>query len=275
MSIKLFYKPLSIIVVDDDKNVLINIKQQFSNREVFTFTDTDDLQSNIKPLMIHTNDFLTEFFQNTISLNYNKIKYLFDTISNYHSILIADFSMPKLNGLDLISKYNNTEMINILLTNIYPLNSILDALNQKLIDYFLPKDDIVNILEVVNNLECKFLTNFTKNILKCLSKEELVFLNDKNFIDIFDKVISKYKITNYCLLNAYGAYYLDNGVDKYILSIYSNSDLEDFSRDYTGDLKRNIIEGNVIPSYFSNDGNSFVNAQKSYNYSYSIEKILN
>ena len=276
MFIKLFNHPLNIIVVDDDQSVLDYISQKFNlDRKVILCTDTDVLQSSIMPLLIHTNDFLTEYFQNTISLNYNKLNMLFDSICNYHSIIIADYSMPKLNGLELISKYANTDMIKILLTNVYPLNNILSALNQKVIDYFLSKDDIVNIQNIVIELENKFLYNFTKNILKCLSKDELIFLTDKNFIDIFESIITKYNITKYHIINAYGAYYLDNGIDKYILSIYSSNDLEDFSRDYTGDLKKNIIEGNVIPSYINNDGSTFIKATKYYNYSYCIEKIFN
>ena len=267
-SVNLFNFPLNVMIVDDDIDFLNLLQQQFKDKTVI---------NNIDPINISTKYFLEEKFIGVQDLNYNNIEVFVKNCKNYHGVLVADYNMPTINGIELLTKYSNSNLIKILLTNIYTANDAINALNKKLINHYLPKEKASIIAEVIREQQNILFSDMSKNITNCLESNDLNFLYDKVYINIFNNICKQYNIKKYYIINNYGNYYMENDTQKFIFSIYNSIDLIDISKEVPQDIKYNVEHGYLIPSYFTNqDSNNhkLIDAIKQGNYSYCIEHII-
>jgi CheY-like chemotaxis protein len=277
-SVNLFNFPLNVIIVDDDIDFLNLLQQQFKDKTVLTvYNSPVDVINNIDPINISTKYFLEEKFIGIQDLNYSNIEAFVKNCKNYHGVLVADYNMPTINGIELLTKYSNSNLIKILLTNIYTANDAINALNKKLINHYLPKEKASIIVEVIREQQKILFSDISKNITNCLESNDLNFLYDKVYINIFNNICKQYKIKKYYIINNYGNYYMENDTQKFIFSIYNRIDLIDISKEVPQDIKYNVEHGYLIPSYFTNqDSNNhkLIDAIKQGNYSYCIEHII-
>jgi response regulator RpfG family c-di-GMP phosphodiesterase len=273
-NINLFHFPLNIMIVDDNMDYLNIIQQQIKNRTFSSYNSPIEVIKNIDPIEVNTKYFLENNFSGIQDLSYENIKNFVINNKNKHGILISDYEMPNINGIELFSKLNNNfELIKILLTNVYTTQEGLDAVNKKLIHYYLPKDRINILLDVIKELQSIFFNNITRNIMGFLDSNSLKFLSDENYIYIFNHICQQYNITKYYIINSYGSYYLESETDKFIFSIYNISDLIEIANEVPEHVKHRVEQGDLIPSYFSSEY-ELVEAKKYGNYSYCVEKIF-
>lgn len=275
-SINLFNFPLNITIVDNDLDYLNLLQQQLKNTTLSVYSSPIDAMTKIAPLNINIKDFLEEKFIGIQDLNYKNIEYFVKTDKNEQGILIVDYDMPEINGIELFSKYNNPDLIKILLTNAYTIEEAVNALNKKLINYYLPKERIRILLDVIKEQQNMFFDNITRHIISFLDTGSLSFLFDKIYIDIFNKICQQYNIKKYYILNSYGNYYLEDTTNKFIFSIYNSTDLLEIAKEVPEHKKHDVEQGNLIPSYCSDEATEYklINAKKQGDYSYCLEKIL-
>ncbi len=275
-SIKLFNFPLNITIVDDDTDYLNLLQQQLQNTTLSAYSSPIEAIANIAPISINIKDFLEEKFIGTQDLNYKNIENFVRNSKNAQGILIVDYDMPEMTGIELFAKYNNPDLIKILLTNAYTIEDAVNALNKKLINYYLPKDRISILLEVIKEQQNRLFDNLTRHIVNFLDTGSLSFLFEKIYINLFNSVSQQYNIKKYHILNSYGHYYLENIADKFIFSIYNLTDLLEIAKEVPEHKKHDVEQGNLIPSYFSDEGSTeykLIHAKKHGDYSYCIEKI--
>ena len=276
-SIKLFKFPLNIIIVDDDNDYLNLLQHKLKNTRLSAYNSPIKAITNITPISINIKDFLEEKFIGTQDLNYKNIETFLINSNNTQGILIVDYDMPEMTGIELFAKYNNNpNLIKILLTHAYTIEDAVNALNKKMINYYLPKDRINILLDVIEEQQNMLFDNLTKHIVNFLDTDSLSFLFEKTYINLFNMVCQQYNIKKYHILNSYGHYYLENDVDRFIFSIYNLTDLLEIAKEAPKSKKYDVAQGNLIPSYFSNEGSTeytLIHAIKHGDYSYCIEKI--
>lgn len=275
-SIKLFNFPLNITIVDNDLDYLNLLQQQLKNTTLSVYSSPLEAITNIAPLNINIKDFLEEKFIGIQDLNYKNIENFVKTHKKEQGILIVDYDMPEINGIELFSKYNNPDLIKILLTNVYTIEKAVNALHKKLINYYLPKERINILLDVIKELQNMFFDNLTRHIISFLDTSTLGFLFDKIYINIFNSICQQYNIKKYYILNSYGSYYLEDATNKFIFSIYNSTDLLEIAKEVPEHKKHDVEQGNLIPSYCSDEDSEYklINANKQGDYSYCLEKIL-
>ncbi len=275
-SINLFYFPLNIMIVDDDIDYLSLLQQQLKSVTVSIYNSPLEAIKNIEPININIRYFLEDNFSRINDLSYKSIEKFVKSYGNKQGVLISDYNMPNINGVELLSKYSDTDLIKILLTNVYTINEAVNALNKRLINYYLPKEKTSILLNVIREHQKILFQNITKDILSFLDVDSLKFLFDKRYIYIFNNICQKHNIKKYYILNSYGSYYLENETDKFIFSIYNPTDLFEVAKEIPGDKKHNVEQGELIPSYFFSEATEYklIKAQKYGNYSYCIEKII-
>ena len=275
----LFYFPLKIMVVDDDKNYLISCKNKIQFNQVELSDKPLDVMNQLVAIEIDIKSFIKEYVTNEFSVNYSTIASFVEkyNTSNEIGILITDYQMPEINGIDLCTKFERTNLIKILLTGEYQIDDAIEALNNKQIDYYLPKNLDGKLLTAINNLHIKFFNLATNNICQMLDVKNLPFLRDNDYIAIFDSIIKNNNITTYFALNNYGCYYMENTDNKFVLSIYNNEDLAELKDEYlTQSLPAEQVKSNkIIPSCRSLLTNNieFLTCSQQGDYSYCLEKI--
>lgn len=272
----LFYFPMNVAMVDDDEDILNILASQFRDNEVSPHSTPEDLISSIDPININIKEFIHEIAHGTYDLNFSNVKKFVDNNSNKHGIVISDYEMPSINGIDLLHKFNDFDVVKVLLTNVFTIEEAVNALNNGTIDFYLPKDHIHDISEIINDLQLKFFKKKTREILKTIDTNSIAFINDGDYIKLFNTVCSKYNIIKYHILNSYGGYFLENTTEIFVFNIFHKSDLEDIANGFTEYHRTKIKTGNSIPSHLSRatNGDNLMKAEKHGDYFFNVERIL-
>lgn len=295
--IPMFYFPLKILFVDDDIELLkgyhhlllpnkiatennphkavIELNKN-SNKNIGIFNDISE-SSMID--LFDTNDAVLGFtFKNIKNLINDKEKY------EKYGIIIVDYNMPILNGIELCNKINNLDIIKILLTGEYSPLYAISELNNKTIDYYLQKGLITNyeLSECLKALQLKYFKNITQNFLD-VTGNKFSFLANPEFANLIKILINENNINEYYLLNNTGCFLMVNSQNKFILNIYSDSDLNLFQDMYAKDIDQDIInkvnQRQLIPNFELLDlehlSKYFYSCKKIKEYYYNFSKISN
>ncbi len=184
-------EPGSFKVFDDPHEGLAYIESQFRLSENF---------SKGKPLSPDINT------PHKLVLPQNQICQKLNTLNRFAepSVVVVDFSMPNLNGLDLSAQLTSPNCKKILLTGVANEKQAIHALNSDLIDFYIGKneEELANRLEaIVDTLNVRYFMD-----LMPLSNHDAVtqipFIYDSVFADYFEQVsedlgaVEYYYVTN-------------------------------------------------------------------------------
>lgn len=176
------YYPTKVVMVDDNQffleNARITIKDylnvvMFSNPEI-ALSYLLAYSSPLENLDITKNIDDDEIdIDNTLSIDYKKLATLL-TNKNDISVLIIDYSMPEINGLDFCDKIQSLNFNKIMLTGEADTQIAVDAFNRGIIDKFLIKEGS-NIYETLNQYVDKlkekyFLDSKINNLVSSFNK---------------------------------------------------------------------------------------------------------
>lgn len=299
----LFY-PLKVLFVDDNNDVLASYKDNFTDKFPMAVTNSpitalSMLQKNNYPQLLLQNicesqpttidEGEQEHLQNLLNV-VNRIAKDPSKYNNYQ-ILITDYDMPEINGIDLCNKFSNTPVIKILLTGKYDLSSAMKARNNNVIDCYINKGDndtIEQINDYVVRLTYKYFVTLTDRILSIVRPSKLDFLFDINFAELINSKIKELDITEYYMLNESGSFFLSNNHKKYALIVYNNDALNEFCEMFENEpivkglvayvKKRKLIPFFGINKYPENIPlndweNMFCNANKHFDYFWNLIQI--
>ena len=271
----LLYSPLKIAAIDDDLDFLDVITSNLTRDNLTSYNSPKDALQSIKPISATASELILESTVGAYDLNFAKIKDLFISCSEHHGVVISDYQMPIMNGIELLSNYANTDLIRLLLTGAYTIEDAVNALNKGVINYYLPKDNITLISDVVNELQLRFFKKLSADVLKSTSKDNLQFIEDSAYIKILLDTLKEYKAVRYCILNSFGAYLFETNSGNHILNIFHKDNLPEVSEWVPSIDRHAVLLGEIIPSYFSHvsQNNSHRKAERIGNYYFCIEDV--
>ena len=180
----LFNFPMKIAMIDDDKDLLNIMSSMLLENEVSPYTSPENLFKNIDPININTNDFIHEDVHGAYGIDFKKIKEFVDLNSKKHGLIISDYRMLSINGIDLLHKYIDSDMAKVLLTGVFTSKDAVSAFNNKIIDYFLPKSQLSNLSTFVNDIQIKFFRKKSKKILKSINLDNLLTARKPRPMDV-------------------------------------------------------------------------------------------
>ena len=241
--VPLFYFPFKILFVDDNTDLLKSYHHLEIPNKIATESDPhvaikDLVQNHIKLVQLFKDitdeqsiDKSTKEHESVLKFTFNEMQDLINNPLKYdkYGVVVVDYKMPEMNGIELCNTINDLNIIKILLTGEYdPLNA-LDTLNEDTIDCFLQKGQTTSesLLSTINKLTLKYFKHFTHSFLN-LAENRFNFLLDQEFINIFNSCIENNKITEYYILNSSGCYLMLNNKNKFIFNIYSDKYLNTF-----------------------------------------------
>lgn len=146
------------------------------------------------------------------------------------SVLVVDYAMPEMNGLDFCRSIRNPNIKKILLTGVAEEAVAVDALNNKVIDYYIKKsspDVCSQINALIRTFQHDYFTSLSKLICGAL-KTSCHFIGDSKFISYFVSLLKDYQFVEYYfekdkhLLGLSWSFLLVTGTGRpYRLSIYT------------------------------------------------------
>lgn len=160
------YYPTKVVMLDDNLLFIENIRMRLDENENISLFDSPTIaidfitSSDAMPACLDVLESIDQDeldFDNVLSVDYAKLA-SFYKYENQVSVLIVDYAMPEINGVEFFEKIKSHQSKKIMLTGNTDTTIGLDAFNNCLIDKFITKD-ASNITIALNN----FIHNFKKD----------------------------------------------------------------------------------------------------------------
>lgn len=208
-----FYFPSSIIFIDDDPDFLKSFTMLLDeDLPVHTFTSVEKALDFINK-QVSILDSLQDFTDYTVLDNADQkiclnIDSLHKQIYNNErfsqvSVVITDYAMPEMDGVQLLKGIKHAEIKRILLTGVADEKIAVQAFNEGYIDKFFLKsaaDLAKEINESIQDLQKSFFGLLGNPIHNALSEYTSNFLGDSYFQELFLKLRNEHKWVEYYIL---------------------------------------------------------------------------
>lgn len=237
------YFPTTVVIIDDDESFVEIVKGLISN-EIITikaFTNPIEALEYVNDSSAANHLDFSKFTRegeddtadwHTIMLNVNELHneiYSFDRFSQV-STIIADYSMPELNGIKLCSKIVDPNVQKILLTGIGDGKIAIDAFNNGYINQFVRKDYsnfVEEIKECLRKSLYRYFKKYTDYIAHYLTIHGNNFLNDPAFVSFFRSRCLTPQYIEYYMLDCFGSYLLlENNGKTIFLSVLTEDEMQ-------------------------------------------------
>ena len=245
MSLPLFSYPATVVWVDDDPLFLATVTQLLKNSHTITFNSSEQTIKffrQYKPLLQKINfmrgyteaDSYDMLNHMPVDLNINALKELYTNSERNGevAVLVTDYNMPSMNGIDLCREFRSLPMKKILLTGAADYQQAVTAFNEGLIDCFIQKDSKTlaqDILFHLKRLSQQYFVDRSRQLLNHLETDYPLPLSDPIFIDFFEKWCKKNEVKEYYLIDKHGNFLLiDKEGKKSYFVVHSERTLSDF-----------------------------------------------
>lgn len=226
MSLPLFSYPATVAWVDDDSLFLAAAGLLVKNMQTMMFNSPEQSIEHFQqynPLLQKLN--FTRGFTEAdsydllnhmpIDLNLSVLAGLYNNSerNNEVSVLVTDYNMPGMNGIELCRALRSLPMKKILLTGDADHQQAVAAFNEGIIDCFIQKDNpklTEKVLFHVQRLSKQYFIEHSKQLLKHLETDYPLPLSDPAFISFFEEWCKKYEIQEYYLIDKRGNFLLIN-----------------------------------------------------------------
>ncbi|MEX1032630.1 MAG: response regulator [Cellvibrionaceae bacterium] len=219
--ISLFHHPTTTVFVDDSEEFLYSIALGVDRLPYRSFC-------NPSQGLAYVNHFATAYNAPShrqgasSSASVNKLFAQVERKLNDHnrfaepSVLVVDYSMPSINGLDLCSQITNPNVKKVLLTGVADEKIAIDALNTELIDFYISKSESSlshRLRNIIIHLETRYFQDLFGWGRDAEVRNVLPHLFDPDFADFFEDTMERMAIVEhypladpngFCLINGYG-----------------------------------------------------------------------
>ncbi|HHL0314782.1 TPA: response regulator [Legionella pneumophila] len=214
-----FYHPTKVVFLDDSQAFLDAVALELYEQEnLLMFTNPDSAMEQCK----NSNESIFQFTamekeNNNLDLNGNSITTTFNMVNmiyepsrfNNVAVLVVDYSMPKINGIEFCKQLRDRNIYKILLTAEADSDIAINAFNDGIIDKFILKTH-ANLFEqlkiYINELTNKYFINFSRDSLNYGGGSLKSLLNNDSFKDLFNKIIKQNAAIEYYLIDRLGSF---------------------------------------------------------------------
>lgn len=242
--INAYFHPTTVVFLDDHQAFLDSIPLALKADTIYqSFLHP---QQAIQYINDNTQHHPALEKDNQWSLNGSDYHYKFDCKSILHktlnqqrfsepSVLVTDYAMPgsDYNGLDVCKAINNPYIKKVLLTGVADEHIAIEALNNKVIDFYLKKN-VQDVLPKINQLIEKYQQDYFNDMNRVL-REGLTLqsplVEDPAVVDYFFSLMKQKDIVEYHLhteLSPSSADFLllDNSGKRYRLLLLTKEDIK-------------------------------------------------
>lgn len=217
--LSLFYFPTPVMLIDDDAVFLKAVSTLLSKQ--FTTTDFEDpkkaihyfnqknykLALKIREFSKKGADIVESDFDEKINLvNISELYKLKDSRASFNdpSVILVDQNMNGYSGIEFCKEIGNLPVKKILITAGMNQKEALAAFNDRVIDFFISKQDLEvsqSIISAIKNMQNSYFAHYTQKIGLTRDLDECVA-----YKETFTNFISKNNIIEYYAIDNIGSY---------------------------------------------------------------------
>lgn len=243
-SIPTCYFPSTALFLDDSHDFLLNFVLQLDEAVAYRIFDAprkalDYIHNKRCELELISQHCLSEYTEaknspltnQTISLDLAAIH---AEVYNPHrfseiSVVVVDYAMPGMDGLEFCRRIENSNVKKILLTGQADEKLAIAAFNEGLIDRYVKKSDInatEQITKGIYDLQLQYFQAMSDMVVRVLSVTSPGCLHDKEFGHFFRQLREEKGIIEYYLVDNSGSFLmLDDDANVSFLIVKSEGDL--------------------------------------------------
>ena len=246
MTLPLFSYSTTVVCVDDDALFLKTISQllseQYSVKSIGSALESSDFFQRYTPLLPNFNfmrgcteiekyDMLKHM---PVDLNANALKEIRnnDLRNAEITVLVTDYNMPEMNGIELCRKLQSFPMKKVLLTGEADHQQAVAAFNEGIIDGFIRKDSpsiVDDILSQLKKLTREYFVENSMQLLAHLETDYTLPFSDPKFVAFFNDWCIQNRICEHYLIDKLGNLLLidDQGNESYFV-VHTERTLNNF-----------------------------------------------
>lgn len=234
VSIPVCYFPSTVLFLDDNRDFLLNFVLQLDEGLAYRIFDNPgkalDYIHNKHHMLgvfnaLHVRDEERAYAPGRLNAQLAPIQ---QEVYNPHrfteiSVVVLDYAMPSMNGLEFCRRIDNPNIKKILLTGQADEALAVEAFNEGLIHRYIKKSDF-NAAELITNsiveLQFQYFQAMSDTIEQTLGFVSPHCLRDKRFVDFFTTFVRDNHIIEYYLLDDTGSFLMldeDANVSFFIL----------------------------------------------------------
>lgn len=235
----LFRHPTTVLLVDDEELFLDSFVFRFNDIfPVLSIARVDDalsklrsqealrreIQDLVSPLDGYQDFDGMEQGDSLVRLSGRSFEKILNS-SNRHqliSVVVVDYQMPGMNGIEFCRQINDLPLKKILLTGKADLDTAVSGFNEGIIDFFITKQqlDSIDLLERrIRIFQDDFFSHLDESVREVHLSDAWDFLLDQELDQHFSSIVKAYNIVEYYLIPHLPAFLLRdaNGVERILL----------------------------------------------------------
>ncbi len=226
--VSICYYPTTVVLIDDNVKYIESMKLQLKLQNIpcKAFTSppaaldflTNEYQASpfTQRCLSTVDNYLVDRFATTFDE-----RKIFQEIYNPKrmaeiGVLIVDYAMPGMNGIELCRRLREKEVPFklLMLTGEASKDLAIEAFNEGIIDKFIMKkaDNLMDVLvDSVHELQHRYFLDLSATLLNTIeadANEAFAFLSDPIFADFFHGLRKKFMAVEYYLLDEWGSFLL-------------------------------------------------------------------
>lgn len=217
--LSLYYHPTTTVYIDDNKDFLNTLTMRVEPGAVKLFIDPHEALAFVESQFKLSENFskgepLSPDINtpNKLVLPPNQVCRKLNTLNRFAepAVLVVDFSMPNLNGLDLCAQISHPNSKKVLLTGVANEKQAIHALNADLIDFYIGKneEDLVNRLDsIVSTLNRRYFMDVFPLSNHDIQRQ-VPFIFNTEFADYFEQLCEDLNIVEYYYVTNPGGFLL-------------------------------------------------------------------
>lgn len=277
-AIQPFYFPTTVAFVDDSLPFLSNLSLQLDSRLAFRMFHSPfsalvalNSTSAVPPMVEsffslyrHRGD--TSYAHHVIDVSLDRIHREVHNDRRFEnvSVVVVDYDMPEINGIEFCRSLKNPAIKKILLTGKADEQVAVRAFNEKVIDRFIRKQDenamdLIN--RAINELQQEYFHQIEHMLSEALAVGSHMFLRDQEFGRRFDEIRTQLGIVeHYLSCTPDGILMLDMTGVAHLLIVQTEEMIQGgyeiaYDQDAPEELLEQLRSGRLIPYFSKTDGN--------------------
>jgi FixJ family two-component response regulator len=267
-----FYFPTQTVLVDDDPDFLDGISLMLNKQLSYRlFQSASDALKYVNEAHLHCDivqrcysSYKTGPFDSD-SITHIDIGKLHHEVLNASrfmtcSTLIVDYSMPQMNGLEMLMNLKNPYIRKVLLTGQADMELAVKAFNHQLIDQFIDKHD-PRLKQKLNATISSFEEQYFRRSFKLITDPIMAnnvdaFLISAEFQKYFDELRRELRAVEYYLIDAphSGFLLMDAEGQRHCLLVYTRQALDEHCHELmeagaADSIIGDVRAGNLVPAF--------------------------
>lgn len=271
--IPLYYYPTQVVFVDDNPEFLDALSLAFSqefNVKVFDNTDSaltyiNEAQREAKLIADEDKPKLQGDSDAWVKrvLTHQNIKRFDELRAQEVSVLVVDYSMPTMNGIDFCEKIKNSSIKKILLTGYATPAEAVRAFNNNTIHYYLKKNSEnmqQELKEAIQQLQHAYFNELSSSLKAEAIDSGTPFFADPQLAYYFEQACTKLEVVEHYFLSNPSRFELRaKDGSTHCCVIYTEEDMEEHTQILVeegapADLHTAIASRKFVPLFHTEDG---------------------